>query len=45
MESRLDFITEDGRVVRFTIDRFANDMRLDSFGKLDDVFLPDESVG
>lgn len=45
LESWLDFITEDGRVVRFTIDRFADDMRLDSFGKLDDVFLPDESVG
>ena len=40
MESWLDFITEDGRVVRFMIDRFADDMLLDDFGTLDDVFLP-----
>lgn len=39
LESWLDFITEDGRVVRFSIDRFADDMRLDNFGTLDDVFV------
>ena len=44
MESWLDFITEDGRVVRFEIDGWREDMRLDNFGTLDDVFLP-EGVG
>ena len=40
-ESWLDFITEDGRVVRFSIDRFSDEMRLDNFGTLDKVFVPE----
>ena len=42
LETFLDFITEDGRVVRFTIDGFHDDMTLDNFGTLDDVFAPAE---
>lgn len=38
MESFLDFITDDGRVVRFEIDRWDGEMRLDNFGMLSDVF-------
>ena len=38
MESFIDFITEDGRVVRFSIDGFSDDMQLDNFGTMDDVF-------
>lgn len=46
MESFLDFITADERVVRFTIDRWDGEMQLDNFGTLDDVFVPDsEGVG
>ena len=41
LRSWIDFITEDGRVVRFTIDRFAGDMQLDNFGTLDSVFVPE----
>ena len=44
LESWIDFITDDERVVRFEIDRFADDMHLDNFGTLDDVFAP-EGVG
>ena len=44
LETYLDFLTEDGRVVRFEIDKFSYDMRLDNFGTLDDVFAP-EGVG
>lgn len=40
MESFLDFITDDGRIVRFAIDRFDDTMQLDNFGTLDDVFMP-----
>ncbi len=39
MATFLDFITEDGRVIRFGIERFADDMTLDNFGTLDDVFM------
>lgn len=41
MESWLDFITEDGRVVRFEINQFSDDMQLDNLGTLDDVFMQD----
>ena len=44
MASWLDFITEDRRVVRFEIDGWREDMKLDNFGTLDDVFMP-EGVG
>ena len=37
-ETFIDFITDDGRVVRFEIDGFRDDMRLDNWGTLDDVF-------
>lgn len=36
----IDFITDDGRVVRFEIDGFGSEMQLDNFGTLDDVFDP-----
>ncbi len=38
MNCFLDFITEDGRVVRFSIDKWGDDMRLDNFGTLENVF-------
>ena len=44
MKSFLDFITEDGRVVRFEINEFSENMLLDNFGTLEKVFLP-EGVG
>ena len=44
METFIDFITEDERVVRFEIDSFSEDMHLDNFGTLEDVFMP-EGVG
>lgn len=44
LSSFLDFITDDGRVVRFSIDDFYDGMKLDNFGTLDDVFVPDEEV-
>ena len=44
LQSFLDFITDDDRVVRFAIEHFSDDMTLDGFGTLDDVFAP-EGVG
>lgn len=41
LESWIDFSTEDGREVRFSIDRFGDGMRLDNFGTLNDVFAPE----
>lgn len=38
LESWVDFITDDDRVVRFTIDKWGDDMHLDNFGTLADVF-------
>ena len=42
LSSFLDFMTDDGRVVRFGISSFGDDMKLDNFGTLDDVFEPDK---
>ncbi|WP_029322484.1 hypothetical protein [Butyrivibrio sp. AE3004] len=41
LKSYIDFITtdeEESRILRFTIDSFSSDMKLDNFGKLEDVF-------
>ncbi|MCR5099760.1 MAG: hypothetical protein K6B41_00230 [Butyrivibrio sp.] len=42
MESYIDYITDDYRVVRFEINEFSYEMQLDSWGTLDDVFMSDE---
>ena len=39
LESFLDFITDDGRVIRFSINGYSDDMHLDNFGTLGDVFM------
>jgi len=40
MDSYIDFVTEEGQVCRFGIDKFSSEMQLDNFGTLDELFAP-----
>ena len=45
LSSFLDFITDDGRVVRFAITEFSDGMMLDGDSTLDELFAPAQGAG